>query len=215
LAVTSKIVSICEGRVVKKNGVSKKDLILEECDYYLPTWSNKWQVMVTIKDNIIISSAGIDESNGDGYYILWPKNCQESANEIRKYIQKKYKLKNFGVIITDSKSTPLRRGTSGVALAHSGFSALNSYIGKKDIFDRKLKATKADVTDALAISAVLTMGEGNEQMPMALISDIPFVRFKKADPSRRELEELSVKMDDDYHRLMLKSVKWKRGGGGK
>lgn len=75
--------------------------------------------------------------------------------------------------------------------------------------------TKADVVDSLAISAVLVMGEGAEQKPMAVISDISFVKFVKDNPSPKELAELKVKMDDDYHRMLLKSVKWRKGGGGK
>ncbi|MFA6047890.1 MAG: coenzyme F420-0:L-glutamate ligase [Parcubacteria group bacterium] len=215
LAVTSKIVSICEGRVIKQNGVGKEKLIKKECDWYLPSKSNKYNVALTIKNNIMVSSAGIDASNGNGFYVLWPADPQEAANKIRKYLQQKYNLKNTGVIITDSKSNLLRRGASGIAIAHSGFSALNNYMGKCDCFGYKLKMTKADVVDSLAISAVLVMGEGAEQKPMAVISDIPFVKFCRSNPSSKELSELKVKMDDDYHRLLLKSVKWKRGGCGR
>lgn len=212
LAVTSKIVSICEGNMVKKNGISKEKLIKKECDWYLPSKAKKYHVALTIKNNIMVSLAGIDESNGNGYLIFWPKNPQKSANAIRQYLRKKYKLKNVGVIITDSKSNILRRGTSGIAIAHSGFLSLNNYMGKKDCFGRKLKVTKADVVDSLAISAVAVMGEGAEQTPIAVISDIPFVKFKNSNPDSRELAELKVKMDDDYHKSILKSVKWKKGG---
>ena len=215
LAVTSKIVSICEGRVTRQNGISKEKLIKKECDWYLPSKSNKYNVALTIKNNIMVSSAGIDASNGNGYYVLWPSDSQATANKIRKFLQNKYRLKNVGVIITDSKSNLLRRGASGIAIAHSGFSALNNYNGKCDCFGRKLKMTKADVVDSLAISAVLVMGEGAEQKPMAVISDISFVKFVKDNPSPKELAELKVKMDDDYHRMLLKSVKWRKGGGGK
>ena len=37
LVITSKIVSLCEGRVVKIGERSKNDLITEEADYFLPT----------------------------------------------------------------------------------------------------------------------------------------------------------------------------------
>ena len=32
--------------------------------------------------------AGIDESNGDGNYVLWPKDLQNSANTIRDILLK-------------------------------------------------------------------------------------------------------------------------------
>jgi len=123
-------------------------------------------------------SAGIDESNSNGFYILHPKDLQETANKIRIYLCKRFKLKNVGVLITDSKTTPLRWGTTGVALAHSGFLALNDYIDTPDIFGRKLKVTKVNISDGLAAAAVLVIGEGREQTPLAIISETASVKFQ-------------------------------------
>ena len=122
----------------------------------------------------------------------------------------KFKLKNLGVLITDSTTAPLRWGVKGIAIAHSGFSALNDYVGKPDLLGRKLKVTKVNVVDALAAAAVLTMGEGNEQMPLALIEDIPFVQFQDRNPTKKELEELRISLDDDLYSPLLKTVKWKK-----
>jgi len=210
VAVTSKIVSICEGNVAKVSENDKDLLIKEQADYYLST-KNKYDFFLSIKNNIMIPSAGIDESNGNGYYVLWPKNPQNSANIIREYLSKKFKVNNLGVIIVDSKITPLRWGVTGVAVSHSGFLALNNYIGSKDIFGKEFKVEKVNVADALAASAVLVMGEGNEQTPIAVIEDIPFVKFKKKNPNKKELEELAISMEDDMYGQILKSVKWKKG----
>ena len=131
VAVTSKIVSICEGNVVSEHEVDKDTLIIKEAEYYLPRSSSRYNVLLTIKGNALSFSSGVDESNNEGYYTLWPKDSQKSANNIREYLVKKHKKKNIGVIITDTASVPLRWGQRGVfVLAHSGFSALNSYIGK-------------------------------------------------------------------------------------
>lgn len=208
--VTSKIVSICEGRVVKVGKVDKKKLIEQEADCYLPPGKNKYNITLTIKRNLLIPTAGIDESNGDGYYVLWPKNPQKTANEIREYLKNNYSLRHIGVIITDSKTTPLRRGTTGIAIAHSGFSALNNYIGKPDIFGRLLYVTKANIVDALATTAVLIMGEGNEQTPLAIIEDVPFVKFQDRNPAKSELRELQVPIKDDLYASLLKGVKWSK-----
>lgn len=211
LAVTSKIISICEGRTIKINEAEKDALIKKEAEYYLPAKDNFYHVSLTIARNMFVATAGIDASNGNGYYILWPKNPQKTANDIRDYLKKRFNLKKVGVIITDSKTTPLRWGVTGVALSHSGFSALNNYIGKPDIFGRKLEMTKVNVMDGLAAAAVLVMGEGKEQTPMAIIEDIQNITFQKNNPSPKELKDLRISMDDDLYAPLLKSVKWKKG----
>jgi F420-0:gamma-glutamyl ligase len=98
-----------------------------------------------------------------------------------------------------------------VSIAHSGFAALNNYIGKPDIFGRIMQMTKANVADALAESAVAVMGEGSEQTPLALIEDLPFVRFQKRNPTPNELNALSISMDNDLYAPLLTRGPWKKG----
>src|SRR3989344_6905388 len=121
LAVTSKIISICEGRFVKADSTNKDDLIAKESEFYIPKEENKFNITVTIANGMLAAGAGVDEANGGGYYILWPSDPQKSTNAIREYLKKKFGLKEFGVIITDSKTTPMRWGVTGVAIAYSGF----------------------------------------------------------------------------------------------
>ncbi|OGK11841.1 hypothetical protein A2954_05655 [Candidatus Roizmanbacteria bacterium RIFCSPLOWO2_01_FULL_37_12] len=211
LAITSKIVSICEGSVIKIGKMDKTELIKKQADYFISPEQSKYNITLTIKRGMLVPTAGIDESNGNGYYILWPKNPQKTANIVRKYLKKKFQLKFVGVIITDSKTTPLRWGTTGFALAHSGFNALNNYIGKPDIFGRLLHVSKASVMDALASSAVAVMGEGNEQTPLATIEDVPFVKFQSRNPTKNELNELNILFEDDLYAPLLKSINWKKG----
>ena len=211
IAITSKIVSICEGRISRIGTVDKKELIEKEAEYFLPPEENKYNITLTIKGKLLIPTAGIDESNGNGYYVLWPENPQKTANGVRKYLCDRFSIREVGVIITDSRTTPLRWGTTGIAIAYSGFLALNDYIGKPDIFGRKLKIQKANVLDALAASAVLIMGEGGEQTPLAVIGDVPFVKFKNRNPSGKELKELHTGIEGDLYSPLLKSVKWIKG----
>jgi dihydrofolate synthase / folylpolyglutamate synthase len=168
-------------------------------------------VVLAINNNLIAPSAGIDESNGNGYYILWPENPQKTANEIRSYLIKRFSVSEAGVIITDSRTTPLRWGTTGISIAYSGFLALNDYIGRPDIFGRKLEMTKANIADALAVAAVVVMGEGSEQTPLAVIKDVPFVHFQKRNPSAGEVRGLRIEMKDDVYEPLLTSVDWKKG----
>jgi putative folate metabolism gamma-glutamate ligase len=211
VAITSKIVAICEGRFVDRQKESKDVLIKKESDKYLPRDQNRYRFSLTIKNNILIAAAGIDESNAKGYFILWPRNPQKSANAIRAFLQKKFGLRNLGVIITDTRLIPLRKGVTGVCLAHSGFSALNDYRGEPDLFGRKLKVTEANIAEGLACAAVMVMGEGKEQTPLVLIEDIPFVKFQKRNPSIKELAYLKISLEEDVFGKILTSVKWQRG----
>lgn len=210
LAVTSKIVSLCEGNVIPiSEKIDKKELVYEEADYYLPKEKNKYGIILTLKNGLLVPTAGIDESNCDGNYVLWPNDPQKSANQIRKYLRIKYNLRHFGVIITDSKTSPLRWGTTGIGIAYSGFSPLNNYIGKGDIYGRKMKITRANILDGLAVASVLVMGEGSEQTPMAMIDDLYNVKFCDKNPSQKEIENLSISPEDDLYGDLITSVRWK------
>lgn len=211
VAITSKILAICQGRYKKVGSVDKNKLIEQEAEYFLPPGENGFYL--TIKYNLIIPSSGIDESNGNGYYILWPDKPQETANDIRAYLAKKHGVQNLGVIITDSKTNPLRWGITGVSITHSGFAAMNDYIGTPDIFGRELHFTKTNIMDGLGGAAVLEMGEGKEQTPLAVITDVPFVQFQQQHPTEEELKEVRIgMMQDDLYKEMLTSVPWQKGG---
>ena len=211
LAITSKIISICEGRFIDINKANKQDLIEKQSEYFLPSTKSKYDITLTIKNNLLVPTAGIDESNAQDHFILWPKDPQDTVNKIREYLRGKFNLKKFGVIITDSKTSPLRWGVTGIAIAHSGFCALNNYIGKPDIFGRQLKVTKSNIMDGLAVSSVLAMGEGEEQTPMAIINDLPFVNFQDRNPTKKELEQLHISIEEDLYAPLLKGVAWKKG----
>jgi dihydrofolate synthase / folylpolyglutamate synthase len=208
LVITSKIISLCEGRVVAKDlGISKEELIRHSADAYLHI-ENKFGIQLTIKDNILIPSAGIDESNGNGLYILYPENVQESATKIWQHIRSRDKIKALGVLITDSHTTPMRRGVLGVGLGWCGFKPLYSYIGKPDCFDIPLQVTMVNILDALAVASVFCMGEGNEQTPFSIVSDAPKIVFQQEPPTIEEIDELSIPMTEDLYAPLLKNGSW-------
>lgn len=211
VAVTSKIIAICEGRVASVTKASKEDLISKEAEYYLPKSSSKYGVSLTITGGQLVATAGIDESNSDGYFVLWPENPQSTANQIRHFLQQKFGVKKIGVIITDSKTTPLRWGVTGMAIAYSGFKPLNDLIGTKDLFGRELKMTKVNQVDGLAAAAVLVMGEGTEQTPIAKIEEVNFIEFNKDVPSSEELASMKISLEDDIYAPMLMAIKWYKG----
>jgi dihydrofolate synthase / folylpolyglutamate synthase len=217
VAVTSKVVSICEGRCISIKTVDKDKLIKKEADRYLPRnlVPNKW-AMYTIKNNLLAVNAGLDESNGAGYYILWPQDPQRSAQKIWLYLRKKFHLENLGVIITDSKVNPLRRGVVGMAIGFFGFKPFFDYRGKKDLFGRKFEMETANLPDSLATAAVLAMGEGSECQPIAVITDVPSIEFiqGKYNPENSDLK-FEIPGKEDLFYPFLSSVFWKKGGSGK
>jgi dihydrofolate synthase / folylpolyglutamate synthase len=213
VAITSKVVGICEGRVVPVGSVEKEALVKQESDFFLNPKLSKHQMSFTITHNTLVPVAGIDESNGNGNYILWPKNPQESANRVREYLSKRFRLKNVGVVITDSTVRPLHYGTEGVAIAFSGFMPMNDYIGQPDLFGRPFKVSKSNLPDALASTAVLVMGEGTEQTPIAIIKDLPFIKFLSRNPIPAELKSFYLDhMEDDLFAPFLKNAPWQKGG---
>lgn len=211
LVITSKVVSLCEGQIAAKNAnISKEELIRESSDAYLcvDNEKNPYGNQLTIKNKILIPSAGIDESNGNGWYILYPKDVQKSAEEVWKYLRKRDQIKDLGVVITDSHTTPMRRGVIGIGLAWCGFKPLYNYIGKPDCFGFPLRVTMTNILDALAASCVFCMGEGDEQTPLSIISEAPKIHFQDIPPTTEEINELAIPMDEDLYAPLLKNGSW-------
>lgn len=212
LAISTKVAALCQGRTVPIGSIPKADLVARESQLYLPASGNRYGVTLTVTANRLNASAGIDESNANGEYVLWPEDPQGVANEARAHVRRRFGLDRAGVVLTDSVSAPMRRGVTGMCLAHSGFRALNDYVGRPDVFGRRLRQTSADVASALAAAAVVVMGEGDEQTPLAMIEDLPFVRFEDADPSEEELRDLRMTIDDDLFGPLLSGAPWIAGG---
>jgi F420-0:gamma-glutamyl ligase len=151
-----------------------------------------------------MASAGIDESNANGKLILLPRNSWKTANYLRKKLKEKYGTKNLGVLVTDSRTLPLRAGVTGVALGYAGFKGIRDYRGSKDIFGRKFKFSRVDVADSLATVAVLAMGEGDEQRPLAIIQQAQIEFCNKTN--RKELD-IDIR-EDMYRPLFLNLPKY-------
>lgn len=211
LAITSKIVAICEGRMVKSEGIDRDDLVKKEADYYIPRKYNPYGFCLSITNNKLIASAGIDESNGNGYFILWPSDPQKTANSIRSYLVKRFKVKYAGVIITDSHIVPFSWGVIGLCLGYSGFKATRNYIGKPDIFGRDLHVTHQSNIEGLAASADVVMGGASEQTPLAMITDADFVDFQSHNPTQIELDEVKISRDEDVYWPLFKNAPWEKG----
>lgn len=198
LVVTSKIVALSEGRSAPLDKDNKEKVVRAESDFAMRgkyTW-------LTIRNGEIMSSAGVDASNSNDKFLLLPKDSFDTAARLYNDLKKEWDLKNFSVLITDTRSFPLRLGARGLAIGYAGIKGIKDYRKQKDIFGRDFKVTRVDVPDSLAAAAVLDMGEGNEQTPLAIITDAP-IEFtnKRIDP-----KELHVDINDDLYAPLFKHL---------
>jgi F420-0:gamma-glutamyl ligase len=210
LAITSKIVALCEGRVVALDDANRMQLIRREAEWYYEEDEATSGYNFTIKQNTLIPASGIDLSNGDGHYVLWPADAGKTAQAVWRYLRERFGVRETGVIITDSTACVSRWGTLGIALGHCGFRAVKDYNGKPDLFGRPLTITQANVCGGLAAAAALAMGEGAEQTPLAVIEDLQMVEF--CEPGTPQHPYYLSPLDDDLFRVFFRNVKWRRGG---
>ncbi|MFH1159284.1 MAG: coenzyme F420-0:L-glutamate ligase [Pseudomonadota bacterium] len=200
LAVTSKIVSLSENRLVSREKIDKESLVRREADVFLAKVCHG--CFLTVKDGLFIPSAGIDESNSEtGDFILYPADPFSSAKELWRGLKEAWGLREMGILVTDSHVTPLRRGVTGVSLSHWGFEAVRKLVGTEDLFGRRLDMTNMNVADGLAASAVMMMGEGNEAQPLAVISNAPVIFCEESSP-----EETRMPLEEDLYYSFFKGV---------
>ncbi len=175
LAISSKIVAIGEGRCVAKAGIDKASLVQREAVISIPrSYATK---PLTITNYAFISAAGIDESNGDGYYVLLPEDAFQSAARIHAWATAQFGCTKLGVVITDSHSGPFRQGATGIAIGFWGIAPLISHIGKEDLFGRVIQHERSNMVDGIAAASNLVMGETNECQPLAIVRDVPGITF--------------------------------------
>lgn len=202
IVVTSKIVSIGEGRCVWAGSEREKRKLIEQEADYVARFAEGRRSVFSIKGNTVVGSAGIDDSNGNGYWILWPADPFKSAKELWQRLRRAHGVDKLGVVITDSYCTPLRLGAMGISIGFFGFHPVERHIGRRDIFGRKFKFSRSNLVDGVAAAAVLTMGETDEQTPLAIVRGVPRLRFVSYDTSR----ELLIRPKEDIYYPIFKPL---------
>ena len=97
----------------------------------------------------------------------------------------------------------------GISLGHYGFNPLHAYQGSPSLFGYALGNDKvANMADGLAAAATLAMGEGAEQTPLAIITNVPGIEFG----TRRGRTAFQVPLQDDIYWPLLKDLSWRKGG---
>src|SRR4029077_20463281 len=130
-------------------------------------------VLLTLKNGDAIANSGVDRKNApDDSVIPWPLDPHRSAERIRRSLNRKLR-KRIGVVIVDSRVTPLRLGTIGLAIASSGFQPVKDSRGTKDLYGRKVRITLQAIADGIAGAAQLLMGETRETVPFVLFRGAP------------------------------------------
>ena len=196
ILISSKIVAIGEGNCIPVGDVEKTELVAQESDLNIPR--EYWPSPLTVKHGAFIGTAGIDESNADEHYVLLPKKPFDSAKKLHEYLSNQFNLKELGIIITDSHSTPLRRGATGISIGWWGFEPTINHVGEEDIFGRELKIEVTNLVDGLAAGANVVMGETDECQPVVIARDTPNLTFT----NKNTKGELIVPFEEDTFRVL-------------
>jgi len=186
LVVSSKFVAVSEGRVVelatvragnKAKALASKyrmdarlcELVLRESDELLGGIPG---FILASREGLLTPNAGIDKSNVEhGRVVLYPRRPEASARRIREGLRFSRGV-SVGVVVCDSRLSPTRRGTTGVAVASSGVEAVLDMRGRVDLFGTPLKVTSQGVADDLSSAAEILMGESDESTPLVLVRGV-------------------------------------------
>jgi coenzyme F420-0:L-glutamate ligase len=193
VCVASKVVSIAERRIVelKQKRISNTarrlaakysmneqlaQIVVEQAD---SIWGGVKGFLLTIKQGILTANAGIDVKNSPiGTATLWPAHPNKSASALRASLMQDRNA--IGVVIVDSRVTPLRLGTVGIAIGLSGFCTIRDDRGKRDLYGRRVMVTRTNLADDLAAAAHLVMGERDERNGLVVIRNAPVTMTNKA-----------------------------------
>jgi len=207
LVISSKFVAVSEGRVVKLAAVSPGDrakklgkkyrmnprlceLVLRESDKVMGGIPG---FLLTSKDGLLTPNAGIDKSNArHGMVVLYPRRPAVSAWRIREALKFSVGVR-VGVIICDSRLSPTRRGTTGVAVAASGIEAVLDMRGRADLFGNVLKVTSQGVADDLSSAAEILMGESDESVPIVHVRGVKRSLLRETEYESRRF---AIPMDE-------------------
>lgn len=188
IVVSQKIVSKAEGLLVdistikpsrRSSLISSRtrkdprlvDLILRDSEKVLR--ADPQALVVQRRNGFVCLNAGVDKSNvrGRTVYSLLPKDADASAKKLRSRLQK-LSGRKLGVIVADTYSRPFRVGQVEFAIGVSGIEPIVDYRGQKDLFGYELRYKFVALADEVAAAAELVMGQGTEQVPVAIVRDL-------------------------------------------
>jgi coenzyme F420-0:L-glutamate ligase len=168
LAITSKIVSKAEGRMVA--AADREQAITDETVRVVATRKHPLGVtrIVENRQGLVMAAAGVDASNApDGMVLLLPVNPDASARALCAMLRERTGLR-LGVLITDTAGRAWREGQTDLAIGAAGVAVLDDLRGTPDAFGRQLDVTVAAVADEIAGAADLVKGKTSGN-PVAVV----------------------------------------------
>lgn len=197
LAITSKIVSKAEGRIVR--AADREDAITRETVRLVAERRRPDGSTTRIVENrlgLVMAAAGVDASNtSDGTVLLLPEDPDASAAAIRAAVETAVGGA-VGVIVTDTAGRPWREGQTDIVIGASGVRLLDDLRGSRDAAGKLLEVTAPAVGDELAAAADLVKGKASG-VPVAIIRGLSRLLDPAAPGARRLVRPAS---DDMFSR---------------
>ena len=154
VAVTSKVVSKAEGRVV--DGDREGWITAETVRSVARRGATR---IVRNRLGLTMAAAGVDASNvARGSVVLLPLDPDASAARLRATVAERTG-RNVGVIVTDTAGRAWREGQTDIAIGAAGIEVLESYVGRVDEHGNELAVTAPAVADEVASVAELAQGK--------------------------------------------------------
>jgi len=170
VAVTQKIVSKAEGRVVPQ-GDGREAWVERETRRVVARRGDL--VIAETRHGFVCANAGVDASNVEaGFLSLLPEDPDGSAERLREALTERLGVE-VAVVITDTFGRAWRRGVVNVSIGCAGIPALVDLRGTADHHGRELEATVVALADEVAAASGLAMGKAS-RVPAALVRGVAF-----------------------------------------
>ena len=170
VAVTQKIVSKAEGRVVPDDGDGRSAWVSRETRRVVARRGDL--IIAETHHGFVCANAGVDASNvEEGFVSLLPVDPDASAEALRASLAEALGLSRLAVVITDTFGRPWRNGLVNVAIGCAGLPALVDLRGRADHHGRELEVTVVALADEVAAASGLVMGK-SARVPVALVRGV-------------------------------------------
>jgi coenzyme F420-0:L-glutamate ligase/coenzyme F420-1:gamma-L-glutamate ligase len=169
VAVTQKIVSKAEGRIVPIGEGGKAAWVARESHRIVARRGDL--VISETAHGFVCANAGVDVSNVDeGFVTLLPEDPDGTAERIRTDLGHHFGAE-VAVVITDTFGRPWRQGVVNVAIGCAGLPSLIDLRGTKDSTGRVLDVTIVALADEIAAATGLVMGKA-DGIPAAVVRGV-------------------------------------------
>ena len=166
VAVTSKVVSKAEGRVVRGDRAA---LVAEHTDRVVARRGDTR--IVRTAAGLTLAAAGLDASNTEpGTVVLLPRDADASARSLRQGLLRVTGA-NVAVVVTDTAGRAWRTGQTDIAIGVAGLVPVLDLAGQADSHGTRLEVTAPAVADEIAGAADLVQGK-LRRVPVAVVTGL-------------------------------------------